>query len=112
MLQKEEQLFAGRKWKGNQLGLVFTTPIGTPLEPSGLVKQFKRILAAAGLPRQRFHDLRHGNASLLLALGVHPRVVMERLGHSEISLTMNTYSHPASELQREASERMNSLLAG
>jgi integrase len=58
----------------------------------------------------RFHDLRHGCASLLLAQGVHPRVVMEILGHSAISLTMNTYSHVSSALQREAAGRMDVVL--
>ena len=65
----------------------------------------------AGLPRQRFHDLRHACASLLLVQGVAPRVVMETLGHSQISLTMNTYSHVMPALGREAAERMDELLA-
>jgi integrase len=68
-------------------------------------------LAASGLPRQRFHDLRHACASLLLAQGVSPRVVMETLGHSQISLTMNTYSHVISELGRAAADLMDTMLA-
>jgi integrase len=60
----------------------------------------------------RFHDLRHGAATLLLAQGVHPRVVMEQLGHSQISLTMNTYSHVVPELQREAVTKLDALLGG
>ena len=59
----------------------------------------------------RFHDLRHACASLLLVQGVHPRVVMETLGHSQISLTMNTYSHVLPALQREAADRMEAVLA-
>ncbi len=58
----------------------------------------------------RFHDLRHGAASLLLAQGVHPRVVMEMLGHSTITLTMNTYSHVIPDLQREAATKMEAVL--
>ncbi len=58
-----------------------------------------------------FHDLRHGAASLLLAQGVHPRVVMELLGHSQISLTMNTYSHVIPQLTREAADKMDAVLA-
>jgi integrase len=58
----------------------------------------------------RFHDLRHACASLLLVQGVHPRVVMETLGHSQISLTMNTYSHVLPILQREAADRMEAVL--
>jgi integrase len=60
----------------------------------------------------RFHDLRHACASLLLVQGIHPRVVMETLGHSQISLTMNTYSHVLPALQREAADRMESVLTG
>ncbi len=58
----------------------------------------------------RFHDLRHGAASLLLAQGVHPRVVMEMLGHSTITLTMITYSHVIPDLQREAATKMEAVL--
>jgi integrase len=59
----------------------------------------------------RFHDLRHSCASLLLAQGVHPRVVMETLGHSQIALTLNTYSHVIPTLQREAADRMEAALS-
>ena len=59
----------------------------------------------------RFHDLRHSAATLLFIKGVHPRVVMELLGHSEINLTMNTYSHVIPEVQREAAARMDEILA-
>jgi integrase len=58
----------------------------------------------------RFHDLRHACASLMLAQGEHPRVVMETLGHSKISITMNTYSRVIPALQREAADRMDQLL--
>jgi integrase len=58
-----------------------------------------------------FHALRHTAASLLLAEGVHPRVVMDLLGHSTIALTMNTYSHVIPALERDAAERMNALLS-
>ncbi len=58
----------------------------------------------------RFHDLRHGAASLLLAQGVHPRIVMEKLGHTTITLTMNTYSHVIPDLQREAATKMEAVL--
>ena len=90
--------------------LVFVTTHGTPLDGITITRRFQRILAAAGLPRQRFHDLRHACASLLLAQGVPARVVMETLGHSEISLTLNTYSHVMPSVGREAAERMDQLL--
>jgi integrase len=62
------------------------------------------------LQHRRFHDLRHSCASLLLAQNVAPRVVMELLGHSQISLTMNTYSHVLPELKREAAAQMEALI--
>lgn len=90
--------------------LVFVTTHGTPLDGITITRRFQRLLADAGLPRQRFHDLRHACASLLLAQGVPARVVMETLGHSEISLTLNTYSHVMPSVGREAADRMDQLL--
>ena len=69
-----------------------------------------RLVGAAGLRRVRLHDLRHTAASLMLAQGVSPRVVMEILGHSQISVTMNTYSHVTPASSREAVARVESLL--
>jgi Phage integrase family len=69
-------------------------------------------LAAAKLPDMRLHDLRHSCATLLLAQGVNPRVVMETLGHSQVSLTLNTYSHVLPSLQQDAAARINKVLGG
>lgn len=91
---------------------MFTTGIGTPLEPRALNEDFDRIIAKAELRRIRLHDLRHACASFLLAQGMHPRVVMELLGHSQISLTMNTYSHVMPDTMREAVERIGAILGG
>jgi integrase len=107
--QLEERLLAGSRWQDT--GFVFATTIGTPLDGPTVTKRFQAALASAGLPRQRFHDLRHGCASLLLAQGVAPRVVMELLGHSDIRLTMNTYTHVGSDIQRVAVDRLDALLA-
>jgi len=82
------------------------------MDGSRVSKQFRTALAKAGLPHKRFHDLRHTAASLLLAQGVHPRVVMETLGHSQISVTMNKYSHVLPVLQRDAANKMDAILAG
>jgi Site-specific recombinase XerD len=90
---------------------VFTSTSGTPLDERNVRRAFKDILAAAKLPRIRIHDLRHTCASLLLAQGVHPRVVMETLGHSQISLTLDTYSHVLPALQQEAARQIDTLLA-
>jgi integrase len=85
--------------------LVFPSQRGTPTEPRNLIRHFKRALSVAGLPETiRFHDLRHSCATFLIAQGVHPRVVMEILGHSQISVTMNTYGHVLPESQRDALE--------
>ena len=102
--QLEERLAAGSRWQDG--GIVFTTKIGTPLEPRAFNKNFDHLVAKAGLRRVRLHDLRHACASFLLAQGIHPRVVMELLGHSQISLTMDTYSHVIPDAMREAVGRM------
>jgi integrase len=99
---------AGRRWI--ESGLVFTSTIGTPLDGANVTKSFQRLLARAGLPKRRFHDLRHSCATLLLVQNVAPRVVMEVLGHSQISLTMNTFSHVLPTLKREAALQMDALL--
>lgn len=106
--QLEERLALGAAWQEH--GLVFATERGTPLEPRNVLRRYHTLLARAGLPRKRFHDLRHSAASLLLLQGVDLRVVMETLGHSQISLTANTYAHVAQALKREAAERMDALL--
>ena len=106
--QRERRLAAGPQW--HETGFVFTTRDGQPLDGGNVTRDFKKLLATAGLPPLRFHDLRHSCASFLLAQGVSPRVVMEILGHSQISLTMNTYAHVLPSLQTEAAHRMNALL--
>ena len=105
--QLEARLAAGRHWQDR--GFVLTSTVGTPLEPRNVTRQFKALLTAAKLPDMRLHDLRHSCATLLLAQGVNPRVVMETLGHSQVSLTLNTYSHVLPALQRDAAARMNAV---
>ena len=108
--QQKEQLAAGGRWRHS--GFVFTTTIGTLLDESNVRKAFVMLLAQAGLPRIRLHDLRHTYASLLLAQGVDPRTIMEILGHSQVSLTLNTYSHILPSLKREAADKMDAVLGG
>jgi site-specific recombinase XerD len=92
------------------MGLVFSSTIGTPMEPRNLVRAFKALLGRAGLPGTvRFHDLRHPCATLLLVQGEDLRVVMEILGHSQISLTANTYQHVVQSLKERAADRMEAL---
>ena len=106
--QLEERLAAGPRW--HESGLVFTNTIGGPLEPSNVLKALKSRLAAAGLPAQRFHDLRHAAASLLLAQGVPARVVMDILGHSQIATTMDLYSHVMPAAHEDAAALMDAIL--
>lgn len=109
--QVEERLQLGPAWQ-DELDLVFTNAIGGPIEKQNLVRRsFRPLLERAGLPRVRFHDLRHSAATLLLAGGIHPRVVQERLGHSTISVTMDIYSHVMPTLQREAADHLDRALA-
>ena len=103
---EREQL--GDGWHDRDL--VFTTPDGRPLEGSTVTRMFHRHLDEAGLPQRRFHDLRHSCATLLLVQGVSPRVVMEVLGHSDVGMTLNTYSHVVPQLRRDAADRMEEIL--
>ncbi|AIA05228.1 phage integrase [Streptomyces noursei] len=98
----------GTEWHDS--GLVFTTRSGRPIEPRNLYRSFQRISASASLPPVRLHDTRHGCASLLFAAGVAPRTVMEILGHSQIAVTMNVYTHVSDDTRREAMSHMDRLL--
>jgi len=90
--QESEGAARGHGW--NTLGLVFCTRRGTPVRRDNLHdKHWKPLLGRAGLPDIRFHDLRHTCATLLLTKGVHPKIVSETLGHSSVSITLDTYSH-------------------
>jgi integrase len=93
-------------------GLVFSTAVGTPLNPSKVVDRFKTLLKRAGLPEIRFHDLRHSAATILLSMGVHPKVVQELLGHNQISMTMDIYSHVLPTMQKDAVSKLNDALQG
>lgn len=108
--QKRARLKAGEQWQENSY--VFTTRIGTPLDGAEVTRGFQEILAEAGLPRKRFHDLRHSCATFLLAQGVSHRDIMAILGHSGITVTMNTYAHVLPETQRDAARRMDAVLRG
>jgi integrase len=75
-----------------------------------LQRSFHPLLVRAGLPRIRFHDLRHTCATLLLGRGVHPKVVSEMLGHSTVGITMDTYSHVLPTMQRDAAAAIDAAL--
>lgn len=89
---------------------VVGTRHNTPVRPRNLARAFTAAQKAAGVPLIRFHDLRHTNASLLLEAGTDPKIVSERLGHSSVAFTMDTYVHARTELQRPAAEALGRLL--
>jgi len=92
-------------------GLVFVTDRGYAVNGSWLTKHFQALLARAGLPKMRLHDLRHGAASLLVGAGVHPRIAQELLRHASSKTTMEIYSHVSAAQQREAVEVLQRALA-
>src|SRR5260221_6423734 len=106
--QLETKLKAGAFWEEHDY--VFCTLVGTHLRPSHVVDEFKKLLKKADLPDIRFHDLRHSAATLLLSLGVHAKVVQEMLGHTQISMTMDIYSHVLPSMQQDAVSKLNNLL--
>jgi integrase len=106
--QLQERL-AATEWEDNDL--VFCTRNGRPLIHRNVLRDFALQLRKADLPHVPFHALRHTHASLLLQQGVHPKVVQERLGHSTIAQTLDTYSHLTPSMGREAADKLGALLA-
>lgn len=107
--QAEEKMRVGSLYE--DIGLVFTSEIGTPLDAQNVVnRSFKPLLRRAGLPGIRFHDMRHTCATLLLAKGVHPKLVQTLLGHASIGITMDLYSHWAPAMGDQAAAAMEDVL--
>lgn len=88
-------------------GLVCAREDGEPKQPSSLTHEFAYLIGRVAVPRVRFHDLRHSHATQLLAAGVHPKIVQERLGHSTITVTMDLYSHVSETMQSDATARLD-----
>ena len=107
--QLAARLLAGSAWQ--DFDLVFSSALGTPLEPGTIRRTWRRVLVTAGVGHVRWHDLRHAHATLMLASGVHPKVVSERLGHASVSITLDTYSHVLPGLQSAAAAQLDALLA-
>ena len=104
-----EERLAAVVWEDN--ALVSANEVGRPVEAGNLLRRsFWPLLERAGLPHIRFHDLRHTVATLLLAQGTHPKIVAEMLGHSQIAVTLNLYSHVAPTMQRQAADAMDAIL--
>lgn len=108
--QLEERLSAGSLWQDHDL--VFAQVTGQPIDRHADWQAWKTLLRKAEVREVRLHDGRHTAATLLLSSGVHPRVVMELLGHSQMRTTTDTYSHVMPALAREAAERMGDALWG
>jgi integrase len=108
--QAAERLAAGPTWTHSDL--VFSRQDGALLHPEYIRRQFERHIDRAGLPRIRFHDLRHTHATLALQAGVHPKVVSERLGHTTVALTLDIYSHAIPAMQQEAAVTIAGLISG
>lgn len=108
--QLEERLRLGEVWR--DYDLVFCSEVGTPLSESNVRnRSFHPLLERAGLPRVRFHDLRHTAATLLLAQGVHPKLVQEQLGHSRISTTLDVYSHVTPSMMDQVADAMDLMFS-
>ncbi len=107
--QADDRDRAGDSWP--ESGLVFTTKRGTALDAKNVTHRFQAVVKRAGLPHQRFHDLRHACASLLLSQGLNLKDVAETLGHSRIAVTVDLYGHMYDERRREIADRMDAILA-
>jgi len=107
--QQSQKILAGKPLADSDL--VFSHSDGSPLDPGVVSHTFVKVLGKAGLPHIRFHALRHTHATLLLKAGVHPKIVSERLGHANIVITLDTYSHVLPGLQERAAEHFDKMLA-
>lgn len=107
--QLHERLRLGQGYHDQDL--VICQLDGQPLHPKRLSYYFEKAIKAADLPRIRLHDLRHTHATLALKAGIHPRIVQERLGHANITVTLNTYSHVDHDLQAAAAQQIAELVA-
>jgi integrase len=111
-IQRRERAAAGDRWNPSAVqpsGLVFTTPTGHPTDPRSLNRMLTVLCRKAHVRRVRGHDLRHTRASLLLAQG-DSRTIMETLGHSTITMTLDTYAHVMETPLKAAAERMDDTL--
>ena len=121
MPEDVKNLRAYKKWQENyseELGdlfaghdLVFTGPFGEPMSPTNFSRRyFKPLLKKCNISSDfTFHGLRHTHATLLLRQGVNPKIVQERLGHSSIKVTMDTYSHVLPDMQRQAVDALQGI---
>lgn len=91
-------------------GFIVRQENGKPLTPDVMSQKWRRFIAAHDLPSIRFHDLRHSNATALIQAGVNPKVVQQRLGHADVSVTLNTYTHVLPEMDIEAADKLDAIM--
>jgi integrase len=108
--QEDERIWAGTRWS-NEWNLVFTTKLGSPLDERNVLRRFQNILAFAGLPKMRIHDLRHSAVAILIAQGVNIKAISELLGHSSVAFTLQVYGHLLEETKRETADKMDAALS-
>jgi len=106
--QLEQRLHAGPAWQPGDY--LFTHEDGRPYNPDKVSKEFTTIRKAAHLPEVRLHDMRHGMATMMIASGEHPKMVSERLGHSDVATTLRIYTHVLPGMQEEAAERLDTRI--
>ena len=92
------------------LGYVLFKENGEPFHPDSITQKWERFIARQQLPQIRLHDLRHSNATALIAAGVSAKVVQHRLGHANVSITLNTYTHVLPSMDEEAAEKLDNAL--
>ena len=92
------------------LNFVIRQEDGSPLHPDSMTRKWSRFLKDNDLPHIRLHDLRHSNATALIQAGVNPRVVQQRLGHSDVNITLNTYTHVLPEMDIDAAEKLDAIM--
>jgi integrase len=107
--QAEELLRLGVRATGDMF--ICAREDGLPQQPNSIGHAWDRFLAAVDLPRIRFHDLRHSHATAMLARNIHPKIVSERLGHSRVALTLDTYSHVIPGMQEEAAAAIDAAFS-
>jgi integrase len=106
--QSEEVLALGIKVTNETF--VIARADGEPLQPDTITQEWKRIVARTGLPKIRFHDLRHSHATHMLLAGVHPKIASERLGHSKVGITLDLYSHVLPGMQEDAVAKVDAAM--
>jgi integrase len=100
----------GPVWQDHDL--VFSTGIGTPINPGNLDRDFYRLVGRAGVPRIRIHDLRHTNVTLTLRATADIKAVSQRVGHANVSITLGTYAHVLPDQHQEVAKKVGRALFG